>query len=74
MVVHSFNLSTHETEAGRALRAGDQPGLSNEFQAHEGVQGETLSKKQKEQNKQASDPPPPQKPSRIVETAKWFNL
>lgn len=57
VVVHSFNLSTQEIEAGRALRAGDQPGLSNEFQAHQGIQGETLSIKQKEQNKQASDPP-----------------
>lgn len=39
MVVHNFNLSIQQTEAGISLLIGGQPGLHNEFQASQGLDG-----------------------------------
>lgn len=49
MVVHLFNPSTEEAEAGGSLSW--KPGLSTEFQDSQSYMGETLPGNQKEKKK-----------------------
>ena len=44
MVVHSFNPSTQEAEAGRIIWFQGQPGLQSEFQASRTTQRNPVSK------------------------------
>jgi hypothetical protein len=54
MVVHLFNPSTEEAEAGGSLSW--KPGLSTEFQDSQSYMGETLPGNQKEKKKKKDIP------------------
>ena len=47
MVVHTFNLSTWEAEAGGSLWIQGQPGLQSEFQDSQGCTEKPYLKRQK---------------------------
>ena len=55
-VVHTFNPSTQEAEAGGSLWVQDQPGLHSEFQDSQGCYTEKscLEKKKKQKQKQTN--------------------
>ena len=56
-MVHAFNLSTREVEAGRSLRVQGQPDIQSEFQDSLGHIEKRCLKKRKIRKSEASDEP-----------------